>query len=231
MFFFTWVYYEAAAASFEFMSGEPDRGVEVANDIQPRCSQSVVLQHCPQVRLFPSVTHELGTQFLQEAPISVPTLFSFVAAVSKQGRNRFRKKPRFTSKENRAAGATAKCYERRQRDWIFHVHAFLAVSFREQPDRFVTLIVRGLELFNQARRAFMVTHTCYSPRALSIPLASAVACLLIMFLTRTIRGDRDSAPGRRDRNRTRSRTMGDEQWVAAGTSQPRVAGWLSAEWT
>ena len=50
-------------------------------------------------------------------------------------------------------------------------------------------------------------------------------------LARTIRGDRDSAPGRRHRNRTRSRTTGNEQWAAAGTSQPRVAGWLSAEWT
>ena len=44
-------------------------------------------------------------------------------------------------------------------------------------------------------------------------------------------GDRDSAPERRHRNRTRSRTTGNEQWAAAGTSQPRVAGWLSAEWT
>ena len=50
-------------------------------------------------------------------------------------------------------------------------------------------------------------------------------------LTRTIHGDRDLAPGRRHRNRTRSRTTGNEQWAAAGTSQPRVAGWLSAEWT
>ena len=51
------------------------------------------------------------------------------------------------------------------------------------------------------------------------------------LLTRTIHGDRDLAPGRRNRNRTRSRTTGNEQWAAAGTSQPRVAGWLSAEWT
>ena len=51
------------------------------------------------------------------------------------------------------------------------------------------------------------------------------------LLARTIRGDRDLAPGRRHRNRTRSRTTGNEQWAAAGTSQPRVAGWLSAEWT
>ena len=43
--------------------------------------------------------------------------------------------------------------------------------------------------------------------------------------------DRDLAPGRRHRNRIRSRTTGNEQWAAAGTSQPRVAGWLSAEWT
>ena len=43
-------------------------------------------------------------------------------------------------------------------------------------------------------------------------------------LTRTIHGDRDLAPGRRHRNRTRSRTTGNEQWAAAGTSQPRVAG-------
>ena len=50
-------------------------------------------------------------------------------------------------------------------------------------------------------------------------------------LARTIHGDRDLAPGRRHRNRTRSRTTGNEQWAAAGTSQPRVAGWLSAEWT
>ena len=49
-------------------------------------------------------------------------------------------------------------------------------------------------------------------------------------LARTIHGDRDLAPGRRHRNRTRSRTTGNEQWAAAGTSQPRVAGWLSAEW-
>ena len=52
-----------------------------------------------------------------------------------------------------------------------------------------------------------------------------------LSLARTIRGDRDSAPGRRHRNRTRSRTTGNEQWAAARTSQPRVAGWLSAEWT
>ena len=51
------------------------------------------------------------------------------------------------------------------------------------------------------------------------------------LLARTIHGDRDLAPGRRHRNRTRSRTTGNEQWAAAGTSQPRVAGWLSAEWT
>ena len=43
-------------------------------------------------------------------------------------------------------------------------------------------------------------------------------------LARTIHGDRDLAPGRRHRNRTRSRTTGNEQWAAAGTSQPRVAG-------
>ena len=44
------------------------------------------------------------------------------------------------------------------------------------------------------------------------------------LLARTIHGDRDLAPGRRHRNRTRSRTTGNEQWAAAGTSQPRVAG-------
>ena len=55
--------------------------------------------------------------------------------------------------------------------------------------------------------------------------------LLVDELARTIHGDRDLAPGRRHRNRTRSRTTGNEQWAAAGTSQPRVAGWLSAEWT
>ena len=53
----------------------------------------------------------------------------------------------------------------------------------------------------------------------------------VEILARTIHGDRDLAPGRRHRNRTRSRTTGNEQWAAAGTSQPRVAGWLSAEWT
>ena len=53
----------------------------------------------------------------------------------------------------------------------------------------------------------------------------------VYALARTIHGDRDLAPGRRHRNRTRSRTTGNEQWAAAGTSQPRVAGWLSAEWT
>ena len=53
----------------------------------------------------------------------------------------------------------------------------------------------------------------------------------VQVLARTIHGDRDLAPGRRHRNRTRSRTTGNEQWAAAGTSQPRVAGWLSAEWT
>ena len=57
------------------------------------------------------------------------------------------------------------------------------------------------------------------------------AVFLTNALTRTIHGDRDLAPGRRHRNRTRSRTTGNEQWAAAGTSQPRVAGWLSAEWT
>ena len=54
---------------------------------------------------------------------------------------------------------------------------------------------------------------------------------IVRALARTIHGDRDLAPGRRHRNRTRSRTTGNEQWAAAGTSQPRVAGWLSAEWT
>ena len=50
-------------------------------------------------------------------------------------------------------------------------------------------------------------------------------------LTRTIRGDRDSAPGRRRRNRTRSRTTGNDQWAAIGTFSTARGRWLSAEWT
>ena len=50
-------------------------------------------------------------------------------------------------------------------------------------------------------------------------------------LARTIRGDRDSAPGRRRRNRTRSRTTGNDQWAAIGTFSTARGRWLSAEWT
>ena len=68
-------------------------------------------------------------------------------------------------------------------------------------------------------------------RALRLARADRLRFLFTGSLARTIHGDRDLAPGRRHRNRTRSRTTGNEQWAAAGTSQPRVAGWLSAEWT
>ena len=50
-------------------------------------------------------------------------------------------------------------------------------------------------------------------------------------IARTIRGDRDSAPGRRRRNRTRSRTTGNDQWAAIGTFSTARGRWLSAEWT
>ncbi len=55
--------------------------------------------------------------------------------------------------------------------------------------------------------------------------------LLGEALSRTIRGDRDSAPGRRRRNRTRSRTTGNDQWAAIGTFSTARGRWLSAEWT
>ena len=92
-------------------------------------------------------------------------------------------------------------------------------ALREWRDKELAHTAAGEETQNPRRRR---------------PIGNEVEAVLdkiYAVLARTIHGDRDLAPGRRHRNRTRSRTTGNEQWAAAGTSQPRVAGWLSAEWT
>ncbi len=124
--------------SFEVVNSEPDRCVEIVNDIEPRSSYSVVLKNRSQIAAVPPSPTECRQffQFFKNILVGGPTLVELVVItsltvnVTKERWDGVLMVDRAASKEDTSPFATTKCNKRRQYARIVHAHAsaFIAIS-------------------------------------------------------------------------------------------------------
>ena len=124
--------YTKGATSFEVVNSEPDRCVEIVNDIEPRSSYSVVLKNRPQIGLAPprplhhhGILFQLGQDTLVGPPQSLAHLLGMNLATNgpKERWGGVLMVDRAASKEDTSPFATTKCNKRRQYARIVHAHA------------------------------------------------------------------------------------------------------------